>query len=95
MRMRPGNRQHGRASLQASMAIRRMAHSARLMDGEYCMIPSLGLIPRSWVTIREGMVRRLADLGLLTTQDVREVLPDSNFSEPWMPSGESLMVSRL
>lgn len=72
-----------------------MAHSARLMDGEYCMIPSSRLTPRLWVTIREGLVRRLADLGLLTAQDVREVLPDSNFSEPWMPSGESLMVSRL
>jgi len=45
------------------------------------------------VTIREGLVRRLADLGLLSEQEVRDILPDLSVSEPWMGSGESLMVS--
>lgn len=45
------------------------------------------------MTIREGLVRRLADLGLLTAQEVGNVLPDLTVSEPWMGNGESLMVS--
>lgn len=45
------------------------------------------------MTIREGLVRKLADLGLLTAQEATEILPDSQVSEPWMGTGESLMVS--
>lgn len=51
------------------------------------------LTDRSWVTIREALVRRLADLGLLTAQEVNDVLPDLTVAEPWVGSGESLMVS--
>jgi hypothetical protein len=51
------------------------------------------LTDRTWVSIREGLVRRLADLGLLSAQEVRDLLPDSSISEPWLGSGESLMVS--
>jgi hypothetical protein len=51
------------------------------------------LTDRSWVTIREGLLRRLADLGLLSEQEVRDLLPDLSVSEPWMGNGESLMVS--
>lgn len=50
---------------------------------------------RSWVTIREGLVRRLADLELLSEQEARDLLPDSSISEPWMGNGESLMVHSL
>ena len=46
----------------------------------------------SWVSLREATVRKLADLGLLTAQEVKDVLPDLTVSEPWMGSGESLMV---
>jgi len=51
------------------------------------------LMDRSWVSIREGLVRRLADLELLSDQEVRDILPDMSVSEPWMGNGESLMVS--
>lgn len=51
------------------------------------------LTVRSWVTIREALVRRLADLELLTAQEVNDVLPDLTVAEPWMASGESLVVS--
>lgn len=47
------------------------------------------------MTIREGLVRRLADLELLSEQEARDLLPDSSISEPWMGNGESLMVHSL
>jgi hypothetical protein len=40
-------------------------------------------------------VRRLADLGLLSEQEVRDLLPELSISEPWMSNGESLMVRSL
>jgi hypothetical protein len=52
-----------------------------------------GLTDRTWVTIREGLVRRLADLGLLSDHEVRDLMPGSSISEPWLGSGESLMAS--
>jgi hypothetical protein len=51
------------------------------------------LTNRSWVSIREGLVRRLADLGLLSEHEARDLLPDLGISEPWLGNGESLMVS--
>lgn len=65
-------------------------------SGRMVCLSQLGgivLTNRSWVTIREGLVRRLADLGLLSEQEVRDLLPDLSISEPWIGNGESLMVS--
>ena len=47
------------------------------------------------MTIREGLVRRLADLELLSEQEARNLLPDLSISEPWKGNGESLMVRSL
>jgi hypothetical protein len=53
------------------------------------------LIIRSYVSLREGLVRRLADLDLLSANDVQTVLPDLSIAPPWLSSGESLLVRTL
>jgi hypothetical protein len=50
------------------------------------------LTSRSYASIREGLVRRLADLDLLSVEDVEVVLPGLSVGPPWLNNGESLLV---
>jgi hypothetical protein len=51
------------------------------------------LINRTWVTIRQGLVARLAELELLAGSEVAELLPGYTLPEPWTASEESSLVS--
>jgi hypothetical protein len=50
------------------------------------------LTSRSYTSIREGLVRRLADLDLLSVEDIEVVLPGLSVGPPWLNNGESLLV---
>lgn len=63
------------------------------MDGmSHIQIPPNLLTSRSCTSIREGLMRRLADLDLLSVEDVEVVLPGVSVGPPWLSNGESLLV---
>lgn len=45
--------------------------------------------------MRETLERRLADLGLLSVDDIGVILPGQQISPPWQNTGESLLVSEI